>query len=248
MLAVPGPGDRAAVLVHNPALETGARPMGRRAGASPFATQVVVFLAATTVSAAAGTTAAGTGEPAVPPPRSPVPSPRQLALLRQPVSAMAHFGIATFAGKDNPCTSVGCPPVTMFRPTTPGSRSCNIGSWVSAARALGARQICLTAHHGAGFTLWDSSLTNYSAPRSPYGADLLAQFASECRRQNVSICYYWDAADMYDTAAGTSPNALLSTQRGWLREVLANPVRKTDPSRHLMLKNEHFSKTGSGQI
>ena len=207
--------------------------MGRRAGANPFATQVVVFLAAATVSAA-GTTA-GSGEPAVPPPRSPVPSPRQLALLRQPVSAMAHFGIATFAGKDNPCTAAGCPPVTMFRPTT-GSHSCNIGSWVSAARALGARQICLTAHHGAGFTLWDSSLTNYSAPRSPYGADLLAQFASECRRQNVSICYYWDAADMYDMAAGASPNTLLSTQRGWLREVLANPVRKMNLlPRHFIL-------------
>ncbi len=155
----------------------------------------------------------------------PRPTQRQLSMLRHPVSAMAHFGIATFAGKDNPCSPSGCPPATLFKPLLrPPATQCDIQQWVSAARALGSRQICLTAHHGAGFTLWKSTLTNYSAPRSPYGADLLAQFASECRRQNVSICYYFDAGDAFDATAGATMAALFAKQRGWLREVLSNSM------------------------
>lgn len=138
---------------------------------------------------------------------------------------MGHFGISTFAGRDNPCTADGCPPVELFRPLIrPPATHCDIPQWVAAARALGSRQICLTAHHGAGFTLWNSSLTNFSAARSPYGADLLAQFASECRRQNISICYYFDAGDAFDATAGATPAALFAKQRGWLREVLSNPA------------------------
>lgn len=153
------------------------------------------------------------------------PTAQQLALLQHPVSAMAHFGISTFAGEDNPCNAKGCPPVTLFRPLLrPPATRCDVHQWVTAARALGSRQICLTAHHGAGFTLWDSALTNYSAAHSPYGADLLVQFASECRRQNVSICYYWDSGDAFDATAGAAPETLFAKQRGWLHEVLSNPV------------------------
>ena len=153
------------------------------------------------------------------------PTAQQLALLQHPVSAMAHFGISTFAGEDNPCNAKGCPPVTLFRPLLrPPATCCDVHQWVTAARALGSRQICLTAHHGAGFTLWDSALTNYSAAHSPYGADLLVQFASECRRQNVSICYYWDSGDAFDATAGAAPETLFAKQRGWLHEVLSNPV------------------------
>lgn len=153
------------------------------------------------------------------------PTPRQLALLQQPVTTMGHFGISTFAGEDNPCNAKGCPPVAVFRPRirSPATQ-CDISQWITAARALGSRQICLTAHHGAGFTLWNSSLTNYSAARSPYHADLLAQFASECRRQNISICYYFDAGDAFDAMGGATAAVLFAKQRGWLYEVLRNPA------------------------
>lgn len=94
---------------------------------------------------------------------------------------------------------------------------------------MGATQICLTAHHGAGFTLWRSNLTAYGVQSSSYPTDLLAEFAASCRAHNLSICYYWDMGNGYGARQGLNGTQLLDVQLGWLREVVGAPGNKYGP-------------------
>ena len=63
-------------------------------------------------------------------------------------------------------------------------------NWVESAVAMGAGEICLTAHHEGGFCLWDTAYTNYSVMHSPYGRDVVAQFVASCNKYGVKPCFY----------------------------------------------------------
>jgi alpha-L-fucosidase len=105
---------------------------------------------------------------------------------------------------------------------------------MKSATDIGAREICLTAHHEGGFALWPSNFTNYSvraatAWRGGRG-DVLREFADAANRWNVSICYYLNVAcDHYQTLVQRlTPAAFTESQIGMLREVLTSygPVNR----------------------
>eukprot|EP00041_Stephanoeca_diplocostata_P026782 m.727962 g.727962 ORF g.727962 m.727962 type:complete len:495 (+) comp23041_c0_seq2:163-1647(+) len=152
----------------------------------------------------------------------PQPNTLQLRQMQQhPLVAFMHFSIATFVGVDNPCGKHGCPSASKFAPIDlPASGLCNVSEWVATAKEMGATQICLTAHHGAGFTLWRSNVSDYGVKSSSYATDLLAEFAAACRAAGMSICYYWDLGDGYDAQRHMSPSALAARQTQWLTEIL----------------------------
>jgi alpha-L-fucosidase len=47
--------------------------------------------------------------------------------------------------------------------------------WAKAARQAGMKYLVITSKHHEGFCLWDSKYTDYKAPNTPYGKDLLKQ-------------------------------------------------------------------------
>ena len=58
--------------------------------------------------------------------------------------------------------------------------------WVRIAREAGQKYIVITSKHHDGFSIFDSEASNYDVVDStPYGKDILAALAEECRRQGV---------------------------------------------------------------
>ena len=71
-------------------------------------------------------------------------------------------------------------------------------AWMAAAAALGMHEICLTAKHFGGFTLWPSRHTPYGVHASPWQGgqgDVLRQFADAAKRWGIKICYYCNPRD-----------------------------------------------------
>ena len=155
-----------------------------------------------------------------PPSSRPIPTAQQQSLLDYDfgLSMMGHFGIATFANTDNPCTSHGCPHVSSFNPG-----KVNATEIVKTAVDMGASELCMTAHHGAGFVMWFSNYTDYGVKFSSYQKDVLAAVAQECRQQGIHICYYFDLGDGYDSSHGVPAEEITQKQIGFLTELLGDP-------------------------
>lgn len=166
---------------------------------------------------------------------TPKPSAGQQQLLDFPfgLSMMAHFSIATFAGTDNPCGSHGCPPASAFAPAT-----VNATQIVATAAAMGASELCLTAHHGAGFAMWDSNYTDYGVMHSRYPHDVVAAVAAEAARQGIRMCLYFDLGDGYDNSHHVNASVITAKQEGFLAELLGEP--KYGPI-HRMWLDDYFA-------
>lgn len=69
--------------------------------------------------------------------------------------------------------------------------------WAKAAREAGMRYVVLTTKHHEGFCLWDSALTDYKAPNTPCGRDLLRPFVEAFRAEGIKIGFYYSLIDWH---------------------------------------------------
>ncbi len=90
-----------------------------------------------------------------------------------------YFGLNTFTGKDSGDGTVS---VSKFK-----LKNANIADWVSLCKKSGSAGIIFTAKHSDGFCLFDSKYTDYTVMHSPYGKDMVAELAEECRAQNLKF-------------------------------------------------------------
>jgi len=72
-----------------------------------------------------------------------------------------------------------------------------------AARDWGMRYAVLTTKHHDGFCLYDSQLTDFTAPKTACKRDLVAEFVAACRKYNLRIALYHTLNDWTH-----SPNAV----------------------------------------
>jgi alpha-L-fucosidase len=65
---------------------------------------------------------------------------------------------------------------------------------MAASKALGVREICLTAKHAGGFTLWPSAHTPYGVAGSKKfrggKGDVLKDFVASAKKWSIAVCYY----------------------------------------------------------
>ncbi len=70
--------------------------------------------------------------------------------------------------------------------------------WVSLVKAAGMKYITITAKHHDGFAMFDSRVSDWDiVDRTPYGEDVLAQLAEECRRQGIKLFFYYSQLDWH---------------------------------------------------
>lgn len=67
--------------------------------------------------------------------------------------------------------------------------------WVSAFKAAGAKYICFTSRHHDGFSMWNTSCSDYNIMNTPYGKDILRQLADECHKQGIGFHVYYSHID-----------------------------------------------------
>lgn len=105
---------------------------------------------------------------------------------------------------------------------------------VRMAKAAGQKYIVVTTKHHEGFSLWDSTVTDYDVMATPYKRDVMRQFATACRHHDMRLGWYYSIMDWYhpdylprrDWEARDASRAdfarYLTFMRAQLRELLTN--------------------------
>jgi alpha-L-fucosidase len=72
--------------------------------------------------------------------------------------------------------------------------------WVALVKAAGMRYITITSKHHDGFAMFDSKVSDWDiVDRTPYGRDVLAMLAEECRKQGIKLFFYHSQLDWHHT-------------------------------------------------
>lgn len=69
--------------------------------------------------------------------------------------------------------------------------------WAQAAAGAGMKYFVITTKHHEGFCLWDSQLTDYKAPNTPAGRDLLRPMVEAFRAENMRVGLYHSLIDWH---------------------------------------------------
>ncbi len=70
-------------------------------------------------------------------------------------------------------------------------------SWAKAAKEAGMKYFVITTKHHDGFCLWDSKLTEYKAPNTPAGRDLLRPMVDAFRAEGLRVGFYHSLIDWH---------------------------------------------------
>jgi len=69
--------------------------------------------------------------------------------------------------------------------------------WAQAASGAGMKYFVVTSKHHEGFCLWDSALTDYKAPNTPAGRDLLGPMVKAFRDEQMKVGFYHSLIDWH---------------------------------------------------
>ena len=67
--------------------------------------------------------------------------------------------------------------------------------WVDLALEAGAKYMVLCTRQHPGFSLFDSKVSNFSAPKTAAKRDLVAEYVNACRRKGMRIGFYYSLLD-----------------------------------------------------
>ncbi|RQW02832.1 alpha-L-fucosidase, partial [candidate division KSB1 bacterium] len=70
-------------------------------------------------------------------------------------------------------------------------------AWARTAKAAGMKYMVVTSKHHEGFCLWDSKYTDYKAPNTPYGKDLLKSMVEAFRAEGLKVGFYYSLLDWH---------------------------------------------------
>ena len=69
--------------------------------------------------------------------------------------------------------------------------------WVAAAKDAGMKYIVLTTKHHEGFCLFDSKYTDYKSTKTPFGRDIVREFADACHEAGIRCGFYYSLLDWH---------------------------------------------------
>ncbi len=69
--------------------------------------------------------------------------------------------------------------------------------WVALAKAAGMKYMVLTTRHHDGFCLYDSKVSDFTAPKTAAKRDLVAEFAEACHAAGMRLGFYYSLQDWH---------------------------------------------------
>ncbi|MGE5557486.1 MAG: alpha-L-fucosidase [Bacillota bacterium] len=69
--------------------------------------------------------------------------------------------------------------------------------WAKLAKTAGMKYAVLTAKHHDGFCLFDSKLTDYKATETPFGRDIVREYAEAFRAEGLKVGLYYSLIDWH---------------------------------------------------
>lgn len=126
-----------------------------------------------------------------------------------------HYGMPTFMDQD---WSDPDAPMTLFQ-----SPRFNADQWAKAAKSANMTYGCLTTKHHSGFPIWNTKTTSYNVMNTPFGRDVVAEYADAFRKNGLKVMLYFS---ILDTHHGIRPNQLQPSHiqliKDQLTELLTN--------------------------
>ena len=70
--------------------------------------------------------------------------------------------------------------------------------WVKMAKEAGMKYITITSRHHDGFSMFDSSASDYNiVDKTPYGKDVLKMLSEACKKEEIKLFFYYSQLDWY---------------------------------------------------
>lgn len=125
-----------------------------------------------------------------------------------------HFGLPTFQEAD--WTDPDLDPA-VFNPTKLDTRQ-----WVETAKSAGAKFICVSVKHHAGFCMWNTATTDYSVMNTPLGRDVLNELTTALQEAGMQVMFHFSILDTHHRIRHTLPFTPEKTEfiKAQLRELL----------------------------
>ena len=108
-----------------------------------------------------------------------------------------HFGLPTFQTAD--WTDPDLSP-EVFNPVR-----LDTGQWVRTARSAGAKFICISVKHHAGFCMWNTATTDYSVMNAPLHRDVLKELVESLRKEGMQVMFHFSILDTHHRIRPTLP-------------------------------------------
>jgi alpha-L-fucosidase len=70
-------------------------------------------------------------------------------------------------------------------------------AWAKLAKKAGMKYMVMTTKHHEGFCHFDSKLTNYTAPKTACGRDLVREFVDAARAEGLRVGFYYSLMDWH---------------------------------------------------
>ncbi len=99
-------------------------------------------------------------------------------------------------------------------------------AWARAARKAGMRYFVVTTKHHEGFCLWDSRHTQYKAPNTPCGKDLLKPMVEAFRAEGLRVGFYYSLLDWHHPAFPVDRLHPQAADQAFRKETAGRDVRK----------------------
>ncbi len=93
------------------------------------------------------------------------------------------LGIATYHEIE---WATGEEPADSFNP-----KNLDAEKWAEASASAGMEYAMFTTQHVAGFSLWDTSVSDYDVASGPYGKDIVKQYVDAYRAKDMKIGLYY---------------------------------------------------------
>jgi alpha-L-fucosidase len=101
----------------------------------------------------------------------------------------------------------------IFNPTAFDAKK-----WVAAAKSAGMKYITFITRHHDGFSNWDTKQSDWKITETPYGKDIIAPLAKECKEQGIKLFLYYSLLDWsrndYHYATGKTGKGTGRTEQG----------------------------------
>ncbi|HPA45752.1 MAG TPA: alpha-L-fucosidase [bacterium] len=89
--------------------------------------------------------------------------------------------------------------------------------WVAMAQDAGMRYMVITTRHHDGFCLYDSKVSDFTAPKTAAKRDFIAEFADACRTMGMRVGFYYSLMDW--RFPGAIPHSVIQPDEVYLSEV-----------------------------
>jgi alpha-L-fucosidase len=100
-----------------------------------------------------------------------------------------HYNIPTYAPEDWPDPEAS---PSIFNPA-----NLDCSQWAKAAKSANMAYGCLTTKHHSGFCIWDTKTTGYNVMNSPYGKDVVSEYAEAFRKEGLKVMLYYSILDTH---------------------------------------------------